>query len=210
LPGYLIDQKKVLFLHIPKCGGSSIESALAGQGQQFLYDRAFHSGKDRFSQCSAQHFHASAIDRLFPGDFFDFRFAVVRHPVDRIVSEYRFRRGLRPKTRDVTRAAGLLVEPEDFEPWLEFALGHVGQYPFLFDNHLRAQVEFVDPRVAWFRLEDGLTTVMERLSDVLRCNVQLPEKRKQTSKGAEVAVSEQARARIEAHYAQDMDAFGYQ
>lgn len=208
MPGYVINSKHVLFMHVPKAGGSSVEAALKRQGQQFLHDKSFHAA-DRFSAASAQHWHLEIIARLFPMALFDIRFAVVRHPVDRLVSEFKFRRGLKPWARAATRAPGLPPEPESFEPWLEDALQHAQEHPFLYDNHLRPQVDFIGPGIEVFHLECGLAPVVARLSEALDCPVTLPKRRKQVSSGPDVTPSRESIDKIHKAYAMDFDALGY-
>lgn len=64
-------EKKILFIHIPKTGGSSVASALIGKptGHPYLYE-FFLSNKN------------------YTKDFF--KFCVVRNPYDRLVSAYSY------------------------------------------------------------------------------------------------------------------------
>ncbi|MDJ0628596.1 MAG: sulfotransferase family 2 domain-containing protein [Rhodobacter sp.] len=209
MPVYVINGKRILFSHIPKCGGSSIEAALRPMGHEFLFDRRFHNDPDRFSACSAQHLHRAAIARLFPDGAFDYEFAVVRHPVDRAVSEFRFRRDLRPRTRKVTRPARLGPEPEDFDAWVRYMTAGAARHPYLFDNHVRPQAAFIGPETRVFRFEDGLARVFAELSETLGTGIVPPAKRHQVSRHTPVEVDKAARDRLEAFYAADFDTFGY-
>lgn len=209
MPGYLIDGKRVLFAHVPKCGGSSVEAALRAEGREFLYDRHYHNDPDRFSACSAQHLHHAVLARLFPPGFFEFSFSLVRHPVDRAVSEFRFRRGMKPRSRRVTRPGRLGSEPDAFEPWVDYMTLGAARHPYLFDNHARPQADFIGPETAVFRLEDGLGPVFAALSAALGRPVAPPARRRQVSKADPVEVTARARARLEAFYADDFAMFGY-
>jgi hypothetical protein len=209
MPGYLIGDRAVLFLHIPKCGGTSVEAALSRAGRQFLLDARFHDAAEQFSRCSAQHFHRSVVSRLFPEGFFDLEFAIVWHPVDRLISEFRFRRDLAPYSRRRTCPKRFGPEPTELKPWLDFTFRNVGRDRFLFDNHVRPQVDFVGPATRVFRLEDGLGPVFAWLGDALGTEIAPPRRRHQVSRAARVEIPPELRRRILDHYAADIAAFGY-
>lgn len=210
MPCYVTDEGWfLLFVHIPKTGGTSVEAALRPHCTEFLYDRGFHSERLRFSRCSAQHFHWAALQALFPNDFFSLKFAVVRDPVARIVSEYRFRQGLRPRSRRNTRPPGSGREPEGFGPWLRYAFDLYRKAPYAFDNHIRPQVAFVADGVEVFRLEDGLDPCFARLSEHLGIDITPPPRPLQTSKTDPVTPGDDDIALIREFYAADYQAFGY-
>ena len=77
-------QSKYILVHIPKTSGQSINTAMNPADPRMkeikLPDAPFH-----------HHWTAGEIKRAFPKEFESyFKFAVVRHPLDRIVSEYSF------------------------------------------------------------------------------------------------------------------------
>ena len=209
MPVYVIDQSFLFFSHVPKCGGTSVEKSLRRHGREFLFDRGFHAAPESFSRCSVQHLHRAAIARIFPEAMFDFEFATVRNPFARIESEFRFRRGLRPRSRRNTRPGELPPEPENFADWLRYALGHSADHPYLFDNHLRPQNEFVGPATEVFRLENGLTPVFERLSRVTGREITPPARRFQQSARLDIHWTEADRALVREFYVDDFETFGY-
>lgn len=96
--------KKLIFIHIPKCAGSSIESAL-----NIDYNVGLRSiggvrcsdlhipnidvikGVERVyvNNTSPQHLPANILKRLIPQQFAEYnKFTIVRNPYDKIVSEY--------------------------------------------------------------------------------------------------------------------------
>ena len=78
---------KFVFIHIPKTGGSSIETLFLGKPQRRWAPEINHY----FQHATA----AELRNRLMNRDNFDryFKFAFVRNPWDRIVSEMKWRYG---------------------------------------------------------------------------------------------------------------------
>ena len=79
--------------------------------------------------CPPQHFPGPLLERLFRGDDFDYAFIIVRNPVYRMFSEYRYRRKLEGVT-------------DGFSEWLDSALEGFKKDPYHLQNHMRPQVEF--------------------------------------------------------------------
>jgi hypothetical protein len=82
------------FAHIPKCGGSSIESylmSISGVKLGFL-DRFVRSSHGEWNVSSSQHIDGDSLARIFPADFFNLFLAVVRHPIVRFESAFKFQK----------------------------------------------------------------------------------------------------------------------
>jgi Sulfotransferase family len=85
----------VCFVHVPKCAGTAVTHYLAQHfGPLALHDPQFSglAPTARWSRTSPQHLDAQTYARLFPPGFLNGSFAVVRHPVDRLVSVFHFQR----------------------------------------------------------------------------------------------------------------------
>ncbi|MEJ1160336.1 sulfotransferase family 2 domain-containing protein [Prosthecomicrobium sp. N25] len=191
----------VLFMHIPKTGGTAIANAFRKTDVRVsLLSTQLHGTSPHRFPCSPQHFHAEAVRHLFADGYFDLRVTVVRHPVDRILSEYRMH------MRSVL-AAGVAIP--DFAIWLDFFLRRSREEPYVKDNHLRPQVNFVEPGTEVFRYEDGLAPVISRISEVL--GLPRPPSADRVNVGADVRadVGPDCLARIRNHYAADFERFGY-
>ena len=142
--------KLFYFAHIPKTGGSSVETAMRKAGAE----RALHFHKRLdFVRCNLQHMHAALFDTFIPPAFYDAGFCVVRHPVTRLVSEYRWR---------------LTLNHTDspFDDWVRTQLAAYSKDPYIFDNHLRPQHEFIGKKISFFRFEDGMDVILEKLSEM--------------------------------------------
>src|SRR6056297_3622976 len=88
--------RRLFFAHVPKTGGSSLEDYLAERfGPLAWLDRYWElrwkdgGCREAGLRVSPQHLAAEDALRLLPGPS-DWSFALVRDPVARIVSEYRF------------------------------------------------------------------------------------------------------------------------
>ncbi len=213
MPIVRIGTKLVYFAHVPKCAGSAIEEYLAARfGPLGFLDRGHLRlpERQRWNVSSPQHIDAETLDRLLPPSFFAARFAVVRHPVDRLVSVFRYQ-------RDVEET---IVKDMPFSEWLDVVPDLLLHAPFHFDNHIRPMTEIVPQNAKIFRLEDGLDPVVEWLDKIAgfigeprviqRTNtyVQRLAVRKKTP-GPEIQISDTDRETIKKHYSIDFERFGY-
>eukprot|EP01041_Mallomonas_annulata_P009493 gene9493-19726_t len=84
-----------VFVHIPKTGGDSIEKSLlyAGIGVgRYGFKKSFPKSRE----CTNRHFTTDCANLNTtkpPASFVSNSFAIVRHPIDRIVSEFCYRLG---------------------------------------------------------------------------------------------------------------------
>ena len=89
MPAYRIRNKNVLFIHVPKTGGTTVESFLETHGKSSLHNQGVKLLKplsDSFLTRSLplQHFHADLLVAMFAPDFFDYTFMIVRDPLERL------------------------------------------------------------------------------------------------------------------------------
>jgi len=160
MPIFRAGAKTILFAHVPKCGGTAIESFLKQHfGPIAFLDSKFGSlnTKQRWNTSSPQHVDSSTLGRLFPEGFFDLSFAVVRHPAERLRSVFLFQRDIEERI------------PKDmgFSSWLEDLEVRCKQDPFLYDNHARPMAQLVPQGARIFRLEDGLDQVAAWLATLI-------------------------------------------
>lgn len=171
MPLARIGGRVLLFVHIPKTGGTSIEAYMRAQGAVALHGQAA-----AWSRVPLQHLHREAWREATPPGFWDAGFAVLRDPKARLISEFRMRaEPLSPKLRPLgwlraarNRAAGRptygvrlegRIEFLDFDGWVERAFAATRRDPMFRSNHLRPQADFVDDTLTLFRFEDGLEPV---------------------------------------------------
>lgn len=148
---------------------------------------------------SLQHLHGGPlVEQIAPGSV-DWSFLIVRHPVARLISEYRFQK----------RKPRLLRDSLSFGGWLHYSFLRQRLNPWYRDNHFRMQTDFLYPDCEIFRFEDSVDDVVVRFAK--RMNQPTPAARihEKKSSRTDVELTQQHLDRIAAHYKADLDYFGY-
>jgi len=147
----------VLFIHIPKTGGGSVEQFFRQNGFSMrLY------GKPSQLVCSYQHFHAELLRHVVNLDKINYVFTITRDPLQRLISEYKWMIKT-PKAK------------EGFNAWYQAMRGYRLRDPYTNDNHLRAQTEFILPNTKIFKLEDTLEKAIDTISNDLGITFEQPK-----------------------------------
>lgn len=203
MPAYRIRNKNVLFIHVPKTGGTTVESFLETHGKSSLHNQGGKllkpiSNSFLTRSLPLQHFHAELLVAMFAPDFFDYTFMIVRDPLERMKSEYRH-----------SRALGRLDTRLNFEWWVRLMLGLTALAPNLRNNHFRPQSQYKCFNAEVFQLEDGmehiLASVCARLS--IPAPGKIPHERKMI--GSAFDVSPAAKAKVRDVYDADYRMFSY-
>lgn len=199
MPIARIADKVLFFIHIPKCGGSSIEHVLRQNGSLALYSRTDNT----HFKCSAQHIHAKIHEVIIPEDFYDTCFAVLRQPEARMVSEYMFQKHRQVLMAEKTGRA--VKELPIFPQWVRNTFEQYKSDPYMLDNHIRAQTEFLRSGAKLFYLEDGLEDVYKWLRSVCSVPIAVPQVRALKSAGRKPGVLPETRRLIEEFYRTDIE-----
>jgi hypothetical protein len=210
MPLVRIGARLVYFAHVPKCGGTAVALYLAERfGPPAFLDRDFMKvpGPRRWSKTSPQHIDAASLARLFPPGFIDHAFAIVRHPVARIVSAYHFHREV--ETKGALRLA--------FPDWLATMEARLAATPFARDNHLAPMHAMIPAGATVFRLEDGMAPVLAHVDALAGAadgarSIPTRNARSQRRKAypePRVVPGPTELARIIALYAEDFARYGY-
>ena len=200
----------IFYAHVPKCGGSAVGWYLAERfGALAFEDRQHtrHAPQSLWSQTSPQHIDTASLGRLFPPGFFDASFTIVRHPVARLFSAYRFQIEVEA-----------LVPPETrFGDWLQAIAARRAAEPFLYDNHVRPMTEIVPEGATVFHMEHGLDALVpwfDALTGEATGPRALPKINEQgayaKAKAAQDAPTEADVAEVAVLYAADFERFGYE
>lgn len=156
MPIFTKDERSVLFVHVPKTGGTSIERMLikAGWDVGLRATPKTHPAQMPFLRVSPQHYHAEILRNTLRLGRFDATFLICREPLARFRSEY----AMRNKARSDAGSA------EHVEAWTRTVMRRAQRNPYVFDNHVRPQHQFVVPKARIFRLEEGMDSIVESLN----------------------------------------------
>jgi len=141
MPVFSKNDVDLLFMHVPKCGGSSVEEMFFHSGWDMSYRNTRPSS---YIKISPQHYHMEIAQSIFNFEKFDFIFSVIRDPFDRLISEYKHRNRLKFQK-------GMKI---DFNTWALQAINMAEKDISCFDNHLRPQVDFFSDNCKVFLFED--------------------------------------------------------
>lgn len=194
----------VLFIHIPKTAGTSVERCFLDNGYEMAFRLGGPHGKrppeERRHGAPPQHMHAALLEERLGTRDFAAIFCLVRHPLRRFESEYRFR-----------RVSNHPLAQDGIDAFARIALHRFEtRNPFVLDNHIRPQVDFPWRDCAVYRLEDGidpaLAAVSTRLPEPLKI---APHRAMATKPETAAGPSEDTLAALTRFYRADFDAFGY-
>lgn len=211
MPVLHVGTKRILYIHVPKTGGSYVERLLTSYGTVtgVRFTPTFGG-----LPCSPQHFHGELLEHVYSADLrevadpFDYVFMTTRNPLDRMVSEFAYRQA----QRRIALVRARYGVPERFDRWLRSTLRVYRRDPFLLDNHVRPQHEFeaFDPQI--FRLEDGLERITKALDEVTGLRGRPPPEpvnRSTRLQGQNIGLRRATRDRLVAHAREDYDRYGY-
>ena len=153
--------RKLIFIHIPKCGGTSVENCLWPPAQErtesMLWMGFVAPFFNKYQTGGLQHLTARHIRLEVGASLFSeyFKFAICRHPVDRIISQFKFM-SRRPDLRNFIG----LGDAYDFDEYLERIT-------------LRRHVQWM-PQVDFIQDEDGMVIVdkLYKLEDISKSSTQ--------------------------------------
>lgn len=205
MPVFVKGDKKILFIHIPKAGGSSIEAAFRKSG--FFMHFHDHGPKkinsiNPFMKCSPQHFYAEQINNIFNLNSFDEIFTIVRHPEKRFLSEFAMR-------------YPLLEKPtiENIDVFLKKCTDDYHKNPFVYDNHIRPQSEFIVHSTKIFKLEEGMDKIQnyfyEKHKIELKIEKKLSSSKLKIGESSKLPINNIIKEQVNTFYKKDFELFKY-
>lgn len=152
MPVFTKHGKNILFIHIPKCGGSSIIDVFRRMGYTVLLNMSSLPPQESLI-ASPQHLTWKELKDIVNWSEISEVFTVARNPYDRLLSEYRW----------ATRSIDNPIELPSFDHWAMDQLSKAMADPSHADNHIRPMVDFFpsDLSCRVFRYEAGLSIISE-------------------------------------------------
>lgn len=135
MPILFKENKFCHFAHIPKCGGISIEKYCRDIGLKIGFLDNYYVSKPApqpWTLSSPQHVDGYSLTRLIPLTFFNFGFAVVRDPISRFISAFKWQKFRERKIKKSIDINTFISEE------LVHIVNKIGQY----DNHFLPQIKF--------------------------------------------------------------------
>jgi Sulfotransferase family len=198
---------RCIFIHIPKTGGSSIEDVIwPGERTEADLWMGFTSPYcNKYQTGGLQHLLARQIRQEVGADVFNsyFKFAFVRNPWDRTVSQFASMRD----RADLRELIGMTLDTS-FSDYLQLTRQHQHvqwerQVEFLRDENLAPLVDFVG---RFEKLKQDAQMVFERLG--IR-RARLPHRNRSRHPSYLTYFDDQSREWVHTHYKEDVELFGY-
>ncbi len=210
MPIFTRDDINVFYIHVPKTGGTHIESFFKKNGFSIS---EFSPGLIKFRKCTPQHMHAEQINQIFKLEIFNYTFMTVRNPIFRFRSEFIMREFI-IRNQNGNRDRG---QSEDINRWWKMIKKNYHENSFALDNHIRPQVEFYINGVDVYKQEDGFdedwARNLEAKIGIKFEHLTIP-RRKNTEKDFEeeikkIVLKDSTRKEIQSFYQQDYAFFNY-
>jgi hypothetical protein len=199
-----------IFVHIPKCGGSSLESLIwsaAERTPENLCKGMINGYYNPYQTGGLQHLKALQIRQHVGDDVFDrsFKFAIIRNPFDKAVSQYLYM----AKRKDLRNFIGM-SEDDDFLSYLKKTQrrSHIqweAQVSFLYDFRGRQLVDYVG---RFEKLELAMAEISQRIG--LDLGAPIPHLNRSLARGEyQNYYCEESKRMVEDFYRDDLEVFEY-
>ena len=205
-------EHKFIFIHIPKCAGSSIRKALKNAGVLLDWEgpvRPEHKAKYSINEKWLHHLQAPALKSLLPENVWDtfFKFTFVRNPWDRLVSEYHFNKRMyainphfRLRRPEWTQS---LDKSSNFDEWIKLGIEYVRpSMGFISDENGKLLVDFVGRH-------ENLQQDFQYACDRIGIHAELPHEMRSEHAAYRSYYSEDTKKVVQQHFAEEIDLFQY-
>ena len=150
----------ILFLHIPKCGGSTIEGYFNQLNCQTFFKGEYKPLKGLI-KAESQHFTYKVLEEILNIDDVDFIFSIVRNPFARLASEFRYRNGQIALVSEAKKMGFKNIIYKDPAEWVVNVLLSQMRYPHVLGNHLVPMHEYIGPEVKnIYYIEHGMNSII--------------------------------------------------
>ena len=148
---FIKEEQSILFLHVPKCGGSSIDRLFKDNGYTATLELRGLPPQDCLV-ASPQHLTSQNLKSIVNMKNLDNIFTIVRNPYERMISEFNW------QFRDTESC-----NTPDINIWVVESLKNASSDLSYSDNHFRPSIDFIDQSYPCkiFKLEDGIEFIVE-------------------------------------------------
>ena len=146
----ICDNKKIIFIHIPKTAGTSIEYNLfkpqSERTKNDLWGGFVDKWHNIYQSGGLQHLTALLVKYDIGNEKFKsyFKFCVVRNPYDKAISAYHY---MIQKRNDIMQYYGFFEEPSFLNYLKRIAEKHhvqsMPQHKFIFDENEKSMIDFI-------------------------------------------------------------------
>ncbi len=197
MPIFDMEEKKVLFVRIPRAGGDHIYDWLDKCGSVSLLQQS----AIKSLRVPPQHLPYNDIVALL-GNVWDYAFAVVRNPYQRMEREF-FCSLTKEQQADSSKWP-------DFTRWVVLQLNNACVDPFYQENHFCPQSELVGDGLDVYRLEDGLSGLQDKLHSVIDIQCKKISEYPIDSYHDDIIWSNDSIRAVNRFYEADFSSFGYE
>lgn len=201
---------KCIFVHIPKCGGSSIEKILwpseAERTASNLWRGFISKYHNKYQTGGLQHLQASQIKLELTKEVFNtyFKCSIVRNPWDKAVSQFEYMK----KRKDLRDYIGM-SENDSFKKYLSLIQRNIHvqwdvQHKFIVDNNEKLMVDFVGKFESF---ESDVSKILGKLKIVGIDKI--PHVNKSIRSHYKDYYDSESREIIQYLYKKDIELFGY-
>lgn len=189
-------KNKFIFIHIPKCCGSSIEKALADDSCIFKSGTWPHTFQFNYplNHCTLRDIEESKV--LHPNFYEFYSFTFVRNPFDRLVSEYFYLKNRIELSNNIKKELIYLANQNES--------GAMG-------NHCMYQHKFINDEINFIGKVENLQEDFNIVCDKIGIpRQQLSHYNKTKHKHYTEYYDDETREIVAQKYAKDIDLFGYE
>ena len=186
---------KFIFIHIPKCGGTTLEESLVDGSCIFRGNTWPHNLKLHYplNHCTLDDIKESKV--LYPNFDKFYSFTFVRNPFSRLLSEYFYLKDRLKLSKDIKKELIYLAEQSEN--------GVMG-------NHCVSQYKFINNKINFIGKLENLQQDFDIICDKIGIpQQQLPHKNKSNHKHYTEYYDDETRQIVAEKYAKDIEYFGY-
>lgn len=230
MPIFRKNNRVGFYIHIPKTAGSSITKLLKNLNCDVALDGGNMEAIKKFdaelknsnllkslhnhSPCNPQHIDKELYRCIVDHSKVDFNFTIIRHPEERIISEYYWvNQTYAPEARYASGTSeydrSTWTKTADFSLWIKYAKKCYDEDSYVWDNHLKKQTDFILSDTKIFRF-DQLSKIADYLNVCMGTSysgLSIPHLNRKRSKNTTINIKEEDKELIKNWYKDDFELY---